>query len=393
MLLPLALLSVAAILSPAQGNQLNVSRHQVTGVVRDPTGLLVPGAKVTLTRSKEGRVELRKRATSDRKGSFRFRKLPEGKYFLEIFREGFVPVRRDVVVRDGPTAVEIRLKLAGVRSEVTLIAGGEGRLSTDPAENLDAIRLDAEILESLPLMDQDVVAALADFLDGGAMGSEGVTLIVDGMETDGVGVTPSAIAEVRINKNPYSAEYSGPGSRRVEIITKQGSSDFHGTFNFLLRDYRMDARNAFAAERPKWQRRRLEGHLTGGLGRSGKTTFLLSAERDEADREAVVFARTLDGLVQGNFPNPERGTEFSARLKRYQGDKHVFSVRYWTEQRFQTGSGVGGFSLPEAGYDGRNRRRQINFNHKWFASPVWFTEFSVRARQSYDRTRSTQESV
>ncbi len=65
------------------------------------------------------------------------------------------------------------------------------------------------------------------------MATGGVTLIVDGVEANSAGVSASAIQELKINQNPYTAEFSRPGRGRIEIITKPGSTD--GAFNFLFR--------------------------------------------------------------------------------------------------------------------------------------------------------------
>ena len=78
----------------------------------------------------------------------------------------------------------------------------------------------------------------------------GVTLVVNGIEANGPGVTPSAVQEVKINNNPYSARFSRPGRARLEIITKSGSPNYHGSFNFMFRDSVFDASNAFAVVKP-----------------------------------------------------------------------------------------------------------------------------------------------
>ena len=77
---------------------------------------------------------------------------------------------------------------------------------------------------------------MSAFLGAGAGGTGGTQLIVDGMQVNSVGVSASAIQEVRINQNPYSAEFARPGRGRIEIITKAATTEYHGTFNFIFRD-------------------------------------------------------------------------------------------------------------------------------------------------------------
>ena len=59
-------------------------------------------------------------------------------------------------------------------------------------------------------------------------------------------MSASAIQEVRINQNPYSAEFARPGRGRIEIITKDAGAAFHGALSFTFRDYRLNARDYFA---------------------------------------------------------------------------------------------------------------------------------------------------
>src|ERR1039458_5431589 len=75
-------------------------------------------------------------------------------------------------------------------------------------------------LDRIPVFDQDYITTMSRFLDDNATGTNGVTLVVNGIEANGPGVTPSAIQEVKINNNPYSARFSRPGRARLEIVTK-----------------------------------------------------------------------------------------------------------------------------------------------------------------------------
>jgi hypothetical protein len=117
------------------------------------------------------------------------------------------------------------LSLADVRQEITVGAGDPTQVSTNASDNLDTVTMDRSALENLPIFDQDYIATMSRFLDAGSIGTGGVTVVVDGVETTRAGVSASAIQEVKINQDPYSAEYSRPGRGRIEIITKPGSSE------------------------------------------------------------------------------------------------------------------------------------------------------------------------
>ena len=209
-------------------------RLAISGKVIDPTGTPVPVIEVTL-RPSAGAVQT---AVTDHAGGFRFEALDPGSYVVEVIHPGFVDA--SVAVRVGsrsPAPLRIQLKLARVRQEITVAAQG-APVSVEAGENRDAVNLDRQMLDNLPVFDQDYVAAMSQFLDPGSVGAGGVTLVVDGMEQSSVGVSASAIQEVKINQNPYAAEFSRPGRGRIEIITKPASARYHGAFNFLFRDYR-----------------------------------------------------------------------------------------------------------------------------------------------------------
>ena len=76
--------------------------------------------------------------------------------------------------------------------------------------NADAVSIGQDILGSLPMLDQNYVATLSRFLDVGAIGTGGPTIVVNGMEVSSLNVTPSAVQQIKINQDPYSAEYSRP---------------------------------------------------------------------------------------------------------------------------------------------------------------------------------------
>jgi hypothetical protein len=337
------------------------------GTVVDRSGGAVPGAVVRAA----GSVT---QAGID--GAFRIPAARPGHYNVEVEHPQFKTSR--VRMRTGVPAT-VTLELADLQQQVTVDAEAAPPLE----ENRDTIRLDREILDALPTLDNDPILAAERFLDGASMGAGGASLVVDGMETDTLGVSPSAIQEIRINRNPYSAEYSRPGRGRIEVITRQDAPEFHGALNFRIRDHRLDARNAFADTRPPQQRRGFEGHLTGPLTR--KTGFLLSFERDEDDQFSVVYARTPEGLVSETVANPQRETEFSARISRQWSDAHSSSLRFELERESEAASGAGGFTLPEAAADETGSERGVYLSHQSVLSPAWLLQ--ARGRLEFGRSR------
>ncbi len=179
-----------------------------------------------------------------------------------------------------------------------------------------------------------------NFLDDNAIGTNGVTLVVNGMEANGPGVTPSAVQEVRINNNPYSARFSRPGRARLEIITKGGTPNYHGSLNFMFRDSVFDASNAFALVKPPERRQYYEGSVTGPLGHSKRTSFLLALDDDLLDQQAIVDPSALSaaealgfGPITQSVPNPTHHFFGSGRVFHDLANGDQFWIGYSYEHR------------------------------------------------------------
>ncbi len=210
---------------------------------------------------------------------------------------------------------------------------------------------------------------MSRFLDSVATGTNGITLVVNGIEANGPGVTASAIQSVKINQNPYTALYSRPGRARIEITTNGGTPQFHGSGNFLYRDSLFDARNTFALTKPSEQRTYYQGSLTGPLSRNKKTTFLLALNDDNNNQQAIVVAEGPNGTINANVPNPTHHYFLSGRVFHDYSDANQFWVGYSYEHRTVQNQGVGGTVLPEAGTNTMFAEHEINVGHTYVFSP------------------------
>jgi hypothetical protein len=347
----------------------------ISGTVSDPTGAGIPDAEVRVRQ--RGAAGAIAEARTDSLGNFHVASVAGGSLEIEVSHEGFDNQTVRVAIGNRARApLHIELKLAGVHQTLT-VNGSAAQVSTDSSDNLDVVTMDREALNNLPVFDQDYISAMSQFLDAGSIGTSGAALVVNGMESRNVGVTASAIQEVKINQNPYSAEFSRPGRGRIEVIIKPDSPVYHGTFNFLFRDSNLDARDPFATVRPPEQKRIYEGSLLGPLGHSRKNSFLISVDRQEQDLQAVVFAITPRGLLQQTAPNPQRSTGISASLTRQFSQNHLATIRVNLNDSSVKNQGVGGFVLPEAGTDARNREDELYYNDSLTLSPRLLNQFRV----------------
>ncbi len=372
----LLLFALAAICIPTRGLGQSTQTATLSGKVTDQQGLPVPGATVQLLPSNESAQQMATQVAGSG-GEFTFSDRPFGAYTLTVSAPGFVAWQRKLNLSADFADLGVKLEIANFSQKVTVTSDSERLETTAPEENQSAITLDREALENLPALNQDVIAMASEFLGDG----EEVTLVVDGVETNDLGVTASAIEAIRVNRNPYSAEYSRPGRTRIDVITKSGTVEYHGELNYSLRHFKLDSRNAFAATRPEQQRHRVEGNITGPIGSSGKTTFLLSGEYDDDREQTVVFAQTPESYVRQNLAAPEKEHEFDARINRYQNAANAFSWRYSYDKDIASGQGVGGFALPESAYATSRVRHGGFFNHKLFASPRIILDSTFRVQR------------
>ncbi len=344
------------------------SLRTITGVVLDPSGAAVSGAQVALTKTDGTAIG---GTTTDNTGSFRFDTLAPGLYTIDVQAAGFRERKQDVAVgKKLVSPVRISLLIASRTDSVTVgVQDSSPQLSTDVSENQNANSIDRNALDRVPVFDQDYITTLSRFLDDNATGTNGVTLVVNGVEANGPGVTSSAIQEVKINQNPYSALFSRPGRARLEIITKGGTPDLHGTVNFLFRDSVFDARNTFAEQKAPEQRQYYEGSLTGPVGRSKKTTFLLSLDWDVDDTQAFVDAQGVNGPIRENVPAPIHNFFGSGRIFHDFAGGDQFWIGYSYEHQSFKNQNVGGTTLPEAGYSSTPFEHEINVSHRHLFSP------------------------
>jgi hypothetical protein len=362
----------------------------LVGAVQDTSGAVIVGAKVTVA-APDGTIVTQ--GTTDNSGNFKFAKVSTGNYTIDVTQAGFQEVKRSITVGTGMQQLVMVLPISSVKEEVIVGSpdSGGAQVSTEIAQNQNANSVDRDTLDRLPVFDQDYITTMSRFLDSDATGTNGITLVVNGIEANGPGVTASAIQSVKINQNPYTALYSRPGRARVEITTKGGTPQPHGSANFLYRDSLFDARNTFAVTKPSEQRTYYEGSLTGPLSHNKKTTFLLALDRDNDNQQAIVFAAGAQGNINANVPNPTRHYFLSGRVFHDYKQGNQFWVGYSYEHKTVGNMGVGGTVLPEAGTNTLFFEHEINVGHVYVFSPKLLNQLHFLVGHFDNQTHSLNE--
>lgn len=326
------------------------STGTLRGQVQDVLGGLVVGVTVTATDA----AGVARTATTSDEGQFVFAALPPGRYTVRLESPGFdVYENTEVeVTAGGINPLNIILNVAIEAEEVTVTA--ETAVSTDPESEAGAVVIRGADLDALP-DDPDALADALQALAGPSAGPEGEgEIYLDGFS--GGRLPPKeSIREIRINRNPFSAEYERLGYGRIEIFTKPGTDKFRGQTFFNFSDESLNARNPFALTRAPFQSRRFGGNLSGPII-PGKVSFFLDFQRNETDENDVINAVILDPALNAVAFNqtiltPERRTTFSPRLDWQLNPANTLVARYTYQRSRSENQGVGDFNLPERAFN------------------------------------------
>jgi hypothetical protein len=352
-ILSVVVLSVCALVSLAAQQRTG----SLKGQVLDELGGAIVGATVTAI---DGNGAEKSAVTNDG-GNYIINGLAPGKYTLRAANTGFgIFENPDVdIVAGKALQLDVTLKVAIEEQKVTVAADTQG-VSTDPDNNAGAVVLKGADLDALP-EDPDDLAAALQALAGPSAGPNGGQIFIDGF-TGGRLPPRASIREIRVNSNPFSAEYDRLGMGRIEILTRPGSDRFRGQVGFNFNDDALNARNPFTTSRPPHQSRQYSGNFGGPISKR-KASFFVDFEKRDIDDDAVIVAKIVNPAFEiVDFNDtvlvPSRRTTFSPRID-YQINPNNTIVGRYNYTRSSNIGGVGGFQLPPRAYDIFNTEQGI----------------------------------
>ena len=327
------------------------------GQVLDELGGAIVGASVTVVDSKG----VEKSVVTNDGGTYVVNGLAPGKYTVRAINAGFAMSETpDVEVVTGkPVQFDITLKVAIEEQKVT-VSTDNRELSTEPENNAGAVVLKGDDIDALP-DDPDDLAAALQALAGPSAGPNGGQIFVDGF-TGGRLPPRASIREIRINSNPFSAEYDRLGFGRIEILTRPGTDRYRGQVSFNFNDDALNSRNPFADRRPPIQTRQYGGNFGGPLLKR-KASFFVDFDKRDINDESLIVATILDANnnivgFSETAPIPSRRTSFSPRIDYQINQNNTLVARYNYAKNTRV-TGVGGFSLPTRAYDTQNSEQSI----------------------------------
>jgi hypothetical protein len=318
----IATILLCALAAPAAAQTVGAS---VTGVVQDPSNALVSGASVKLTETSTARV---RQTRTNQRGEFTFAALPPGPYSLEVEAPGFVKESWTFELQLNQTfRLDLGLIVGQVTDHIPVRASSDMLRVESPAlgtvlENrkITNLPLDGRNFFELTLLTPGTAPAAqgtagsvrGDFalnVNGGR--EDANQFILDGAyngdpKLNGLGVKPpvDAIREFEVLTSSYDASFGRNAGGQINVVTKTGTNEWHGTAYWFLRNAALDARNHFAPRNepaPKYQRNQFGVSLGGPIRR--ERTFFFADYEGTIRREGITRLSNVPTLAErsGDF--------------------------------------------------------------------------------------------
>ncbi len=316
----------------------------IKGTLTDDSGGIIPAATISLKGNGAAKT-----AQTQSDGSYTFVGIPPGAYTVNVTIPGFQPANKPVTVSAGGTAqVPIQLSVQAEKQEVTVAAEANTTVSVEPDNNATALTIRGEDLQALPDDPDDLSDALQALAGPGA-GPNGGQLYIDGF-TGGQLPPKESIREIRINQNPFSAEYDKLGFGRIEILTKPGTDRLRGMLFLNDSDAEFDSRNPFASNKPDYSNRQYGGNIGGPINKRA-SFFLDYNERDITNNE-ITHALFLDPAtfavnpINTSVVTPTSNRTIAPRIDYQLSTNNTLTARFEERMNHFDDTGLGGYHLP-----------------------------------------------
>lgn len=348
----LATIVVFVLVPAALRAQTTISTGSIQGVVTDPSGAVVQGAKVSIANKATGRTI---NTNTNSAGAYVSGALTPGTYEVRVETSGFKTAESTFVVQVGvTTAGSFKLQVGQAR-QIVQVQASEVGVNTEQA-TVQSV-LTSQDIANLPINGRNFldVAQLEPGIqiqDGGNFDptKNGLSSISFGgrfgrtarIEVDGidvsdetVGTTTQNIPEGSIQEFSLqqssldlSTELTSSGS--VSVTTKSGTNSYHGEGYYNFRDQSLDANFPGGVDTP-FQRNQFGGDFGGALIKN-KLFFFLSAERTKQDLTEPVLPSGPFQALTGSFSSPFREVQGSGRLDWQIHNKYQFFYRFSYDQ-------------------------------------------------------------
>ena len=345
-------LGIASLAAHGQTGPAAAATATIHGHIADQTGALIPGAKVTIT-TVDGKVA--GNATADASGAYSVSGLTTGNYVVTAEYPGFAPFQSQAIPVAAGQSKRVDIAMAiEVEQQSVVVSDDSPTVNVEAAGNANAIVIKDKDLDALS-DDPDELSNELSALAGPSAGPNGGQIYIDGF-SGGQLPPKSAIREIRINQNPFSAEFDRLGYGRIEILTKPGTDKLHGQFFIQGNDSSFNTGNPFTNSIPSYYSYQFNGTVNGAISKTA--SFFVSAEQRNTNNVNAwrIFNAVLYQGAEGyvNFPNygvnlvnQRIRDNASARVDWQLGAKNTLTARFgfWSESEH---ADLNNNSLPSA---------------------------------------------
>lgn len=381
----------------------------ILGTVRDPSGAAVPDATVRVLRANP---PFERQTQSDADGNYLLPQVPVGAYQVFFEKTGFQKLVRNNVELSAAQSLRVDSTLTlGSVAESVEVSTHVAQVDTATANvgstifgsQVQEIALNTRSFTQLMTLQPGVSSQQAQqpgfgsntsvpfSFNGGQTGANNWTLDggrnIDTFNGNNLSmVNLDAIAEVRIERNAYSAEYGRNGGAQVNVITKSGTNDFHGTLFEFFRNDKLDARNFFAPIRPKNRYNNFGGTLGGALIKD-RLFFFVSNEYRRIQQNTGTRTTTVPTNTQigGDFAggrtltNPTNGQPFpNNRIPANMIDSNAAALIQTYYQRPTPGFQQGALNFTSTEPDGTRYRSALGrFDYNWKPNLLLFGRYNI----------------
>lgn len=360
--LSLACAFLLAANTAAQAPPNQVASGSLKGQVLDPSGSTVADANILVLPQNGAALT----ATTDKDGLFEIKQIPPGTYTVQAIAEGFAKFEKAGIAIAAGHTVKLDISLGiEVQTQKVVVTDEATQVEISPENNAGQVILKGKDLEALS-DDPDDLQSDLEALAGPSAGPNGGQIYIDGF-TGGQLPPKASIREIRINQNPFSAEYDHLGYGRIEIFTKPGTDKVHGQFFIDGNTSAFNARNPFSgnAALPAYHVVFLNGNIGGPL--SKKASYNFNIDHRNIDDFSVINAQVLDANLQPgtftqNVPHPRARWNLSPRLDWQLGERNTLTLRYQYFRDSEDNDGIGNFSLASQGINRQSTEHTVQLS-------------------------------
>jgi hypothetical protein len=370
--------------------QAQTATGTLRGQVTDPSGAAIANATVLVTTATVANT-----STTNKEGIFEVTGLAPGKYGVKVISDGFTSFElAGIDIAAGQTQkLNIQLTIQ-VQEEKVEVTDTTTKVDVNPANNAGMVIMQGKDLEALS-DDPDELQSELQALAGPSAGPNGGQIYIDGF-TAGQLPPKASIREIRINQNPFSAEYDKLGYGRIEILTKPGTDQFHGQVFVTGNTEAFNAKNPFldlpaGTSEPGYDTTQFSVNVGGPL--SKKASIFFNIERRSISDLNVVSAQIVNPTTfaiepfSDAVPNPRTRLNLSPRLDYQVTPGNTLSVRYQYWRNNETNDNVGQFNLFSQATNSLNTESTLQATDTQIVSPSIINE--VRFQYVYEGESST----